>query len=181
MFLPAHAQASTVCQGLRGDIQDIADRAGVSAPSCMRQFENLKRITKGVYYDGYVSYFDDMIDDRMLFTFINFASELVRRDSRSDEREREERSGKKNSAFGRDGEVFDSVGDYPTFLEKRYRLSKELASEYISFAFVSFHKVECTKRGVQVRLCFCLHLPASYFSPQVALLRQRIFSSFRRR
>ena len=77
-------------------------------------------------------------------------SELVRRDTRSDEREREERSGKKNKGFGRDGEVWETFGDYSTFLEKRYRLTKELASEYISFAFVSFHKVECKKRGVQV-------------------------------
>ncbi len=74
----------------------------------------------------------------------------MRRDSRSDEREREERLGKKYKGFGRDGEILETVGDFSTFLEKRYRLSKELASEYISFAFVSSHKVECAKRGVQV-------------------------------
>ncbi len=74
--------------------------------------------------------------------------ELVRRDSRSDERE--ERRGKKYKGFGRDGEDWETIGDYSTFLEKRYRLSKELASEYISFAFVSSHKVECKKKGVQV-------------------------------
>ncbi len=74
----------------------------------------------------------------------------MRRDSRSDEREREERLGKKYKGFGRDGEIVETVGDFSTFLEKRYRLSKELASEYISFAFVSSHKVECSKRGVQV-------------------------------
>ena len=34
-------------KGLRGDIQEIADRAGVPALSCRRQFENLKRISKG--------------------------------------------------------------------------------------------------------------------------------------
>ena len=84
------------------------------------------------------------------FKSLVFNSELVRRDTRSDEREREERSGKKNKGFGRDGEVWETFGDYSTFLEKRYRLTKELASEYISFAFVSFHKVECKKRGVQV-------------------------------
>lgn len=108
-------------KGLRGDIQEIADRAGVPALSCRRQFENLMRISK----------------------------ELVRHDSRSDDREREERWGKKYKGFGRDGEGWETIGDFSTFLEKRYRLSRELASEYISFAFVSSHKVECKKKGVQ--------------------------------
>jgi hypothetical protein len=74
----------------------------------------------------------------------------VRHDSRSDDREREERWGKKYKGFGRDGEGWETIGDFSTFLEKRYRLSRELASEYISFAFVSSHKVECKKKGVQV-------------------------------
>ena len=74
----------------------------------------------------------------------------MRHDSRSDDREREERWGKKYKGFGRDGEVWETIGDFSTFLEKRYRLSRELASEYISFAFVSSHKVECKKKGVQV-------------------------------
>ena len=86
----------------------------------------------------------------LLFTVLIL--ELVRRDSRSDERERDERSGKKYKSFGRDGEVLETIEDFSSFLEKRYRLSKELASEYISFAFVSSHKVECQKKGVQVYL-----------------------------
>jgi hypothetical protein len=87
--------------------------------------------------------------------FIVLISELVRRDSRSDD----ERSGKKYKSFGRDGEVLETIEDFSSFLEKRYRLSKELASEYISFAFVSSHKVECQKKGVQVYLT-----PASIIS-----------------
>ena len=93
----------------------------------------------------------------LLFTVLIL--ELVRRDSRSDERERDERSGKKYKSFGRDGEVLETIEDFSSFLEKRYRLSKELASEYISFAFVSSHKVECQKKGVQVYLT-----PASIIS-----------------
>jgi hypothetical protein len=94
------------------------------------------------------------------FTPLNL--ELVRRDSRSDEREREERWGKKYKGFGRDGEIWETIGDFSTFLEKRYRLSKELASEYISFAFVSSHKVECKKKGVQVCPArTCLFSPTS--------------------
>jgi hypothetical protein len=97
---------------------------------------------------AYVSFFKFTLAWLLLFTVLIL--ELVRRDSHSDERERDERSGKKYKSFGRDGEVLETIGNFSTFLERRYRLSKELASEYISFAFVSSHKVECKKKGVQV-------------------------------
>jgi hypothetical protein len=139
----------------------------------MRQFENLKRIFKGMFGVSGVAILSALCFSHSSFVFFKLSLfalawallftvlilELVRRDSRSDERERDERSGKKYKSFGRDGEVLETIEDFSSFLEKRYRLSKELASEYISFAFVSSHKVECQKKGVQVYLT-----PASIIS-----------------